>query len=141
LTGTCGIDSLEEIAYPDGVDDVDTTIKGVMSPRGTVTTGSGATAANSRKNGISVSVRAVENLKLCAYYLKHMERVRRKPAVNTVNLALVRSYPNQQRHEVSFKKTVEEPRLYMTRTGPGPLKTSRSTSLPSMEEQGLIWFM
>jgi hypothetical protein len=32
LTGTCGIDSLDEIAYLDGIDDVDTTIKGVMNP-------------------------------------------------------------------------------------------------------------
>jgi hypothetical protein len=29
--------------------------------------------------------------------------------VNTINLALVHSYRDQQRHEVSFKKTVEEP--------------------------------
>jgi hypothetical protein len=36
LTGTCGIDSLDEIAYLDGVDDVDTVIKGVMSPGGMV---------------------------------------------------------------------------------------------------------
>jgi hypothetical protein len=35
--GTCGIDSLDEIAYLAGVDDVDTTIKGVTSPGGTVT--------------------------------------------------------------------------------------------------------
>jgi hypothetical protein len=27
LTGTCGIDSLDEIAYLDGIADVDTTIK------------------------------------------------------------------------------------------------------------------
>jgi hypothetical protein len=46
LTGTCGIDSLEEIAYLDGVYDVDTTIKGVMSPGGTLKTGSWATAFN-----------------------------------------------------------------------------------------------
>jgi hypothetical protein len=38
LSGTCGIDSLEEIAYLDGVDNVDTTIKGITSPGGTVTT-------------------------------------------------------------------------------------------------------
>jgi hypothetical protein len=44
LTGTCGIDSLDEIAYLDGIDDVDTTIKGVMNPGGTVTTGSVTTA-------------------------------------------------------------------------------------------------
>jgi hypothetical protein len=54
LTGTCGIDSLEEIAYLDGEDDVDTTIKGVMSPGGTVSTGSGATEITLRNNYIQV---------------------------------------------------------------------------------------
>jgi hypothetical protein len=39
LTGTCGIDSLDEISYLDGIDDVDTTIKGVTNPGGTVKTG------------------------------------------------------------------------------------------------------
>jgi hypothetical protein len=39
LSGTCGIDSLDEIAYLDGIEDVDTTIKGVTNPVGTVTTG------------------------------------------------------------------------------------------------------
>jgi hypothetical protein len=38
LTSGCGIDSLEEIAYLDGEVDVDTTIKGVTSPGGAVTT-------------------------------------------------------------------------------------------------------
>jgi hypothetical protein len=37
LRGTCGIDSLEEIAYLNGENDVDTTIKGVTSPEGIVT--------------------------------------------------------------------------------------------------------
>jgi hypothetical protein len=43
------------------------------------------------------------------YYLKHMERVQRKPVVNTINLNLVCSYRDQQRYEASFKKTVDEP--------------------------------
>jgi hypothetical protein len=38
LTGTCGIDSLDEIAYLDGIEDVDATMKGVTNPGGTVTT-------------------------------------------------------------------------------------------------------
>jgi hypothetical protein len=54
LTGTCGIDSLDEIAYFDGIEDVDTTIKGVTNPGGTVTT----------FYGIPISIRAVANLKL-----------------------------------------------------------------------------
>jgi hypothetical protein len=107
--GTYGIDSLEEIAYLDGVDDADTTIKGITSPEGTVKTGSGATSVTSCKNGIPVSSRAVANLKLCVYYLKPMERVQQKPVANIINLALVSSYRDQQRNEVSLNKVAEEP--------------------------------
>jgi hypothetical protein len=92
----------------DGVDGVDTTIKGITSPGGTVTTGSGATTVTPHNNGTPVSIRATANLKLFVYYLKHMERVHQKPVVNTINLALVRSCRDKQIHEVSFKKT-EEP--------------------------------
>jgi hypothetical protein len=72
LTGTCGIDSLDEIAYLDGIDDVDTTIKGVTNPGGNVTTGEGTSRVTSRNNGIPVSIRTVANLKLCVYYLNHI---------------------------------------------------------------------
>jgi hypothetical protein len=34
LIDTCGIDSLDEIAYMDGIDKMDTTIKGVENPGG-----------------------------------------------------------------------------------------------------------
>jgi hypothetical protein len=111
LTSTCGIDSLDEIAYLDGIDDVDTTIKGVTNPGGTVTTGEGTSRVISRNNGIPVSIRAVANFMLCVYYLKHMERVQRKPVPNAINLMLVHSYRDQQRHEVGFKKTAEEPEI------------------------------
>jgi hypothetical protein len=72
LTGTCGVDLLDEIAYLDGIDDIDTMIKGVTNPGGTVTTEEGTSRVTSRNNGIPVSIRAVANLKLCVYYLKHM---------------------------------------------------------------------
>jgi hypothetical protein len=111
LTGTCGIDSLDEIAYLDGIEDVDTTIKCVTNPGGTVTTGEGTSRVISRNNGIPVSIRAVANLKLCVYYLKHMERVQHKPVPNAINLVWVCSYRDQQRHEVGFKKTAEEPEI------------------------------
>jgi hypothetical protein len=111
LTGTCGIDSLDEIAYLDGIEDMDTTIKGVINTGGTVTTGTGTTRVTSLNNGIPVSIRAVANLKLCVYYLNHMERVQRQPVPNAINLVLVRSYRDQQRHEVGFKKTSEEPEI------------------------------
>jgi hypothetical protein len=62
LTGTCGMDSLDEIAYLDGIDDVDTMIKGVTNPGRNVTTGTGTSRATSRNNGIPVSIRAVVNL-------------------------------------------------------------------------------
>jgi hypothetical protein len=74
-----------------------------------VTTGTGLTAVTLSYNGITVSIRAVANLKMCVYYLKHTERVQRQPVASNINLVLVRSYRNQQRHEVGFKKTAEEP--------------------------------
>jgi hypothetical protein len=64
LTGTCGIDYLDEIAYLDGIEDVDTTIKGVTNPGGTGTTGEGTSRVTSRNNGIPISIRAVANLKI-----------------------------------------------------------------------------
>jgi hypothetical protein len=67
LTGDSGIDSLDEIRYLDGIDDIDSTIKGVTNPVGTVTTGTGSSMATSRNNGIPVSIRAVSNLKLLVY--------------------------------------------------------------------------
>jgi hypothetical protein len=74
-----------------------------------LTTGTGVTEVTSRGNVIPVSIRAVANLKLCMYFLKHMERVQHQPVFNAINLVLVRSYRDQQRHEVGFKKTAEEP--------------------------------
>jgi hypothetical protein len=111
LTGASGIDSLDEIAYLDGIDDIDKTIKGVTNSGGTVTKGEGTTRVTSCNNGIPVSIRAVSNLKLCVYYLKHMERVQSRPVPSAINLVLVRSYQDQQRHEVGFKKTAEEPEI------------------------------
>jgi hypothetical protein len=105
LTGASGIDSLDEIRYLDGIDDIDSTIKGVTNPGGTVTTGTGSSMVTPRNNGIPVSIRAVANLKILVYYLNHMERVQREPLPSAINLVLVRSYWDQQRHEVGFKKT------------------------------------
>jgi hypothetical protein len=109
LTGTCGINYLDDIAYLNGVKNVETTIKRVTPPGGTVKTGTGVTSVTSRSNGTPVSIRAVANLKLCVYYLKHKERFQRKSVANSINLVFVRSYRDQQRHEVSFKNTAEEP--------------------------------
>jgi hypothetical protein len=107
LTGTCRINSLDEIAYLNIIDNVDTTIKGFTNLGGMVIIRTGVTAVTSRNNGIYVSIRTVANLNICVCYLKHMERVQRQPVANEINLVLVRSYRDQQRHEVGFKKTVE----------------------------------
>jgi hypothetical protein len=85
LTGASGIDSLDEIRYLDGIDDIDSTIKGNTNPGGTVTTGTGTSRVTSCNNGIPVSIRAVSNLKLLVYYLKHMERVQCKPVPSAIN--------------------------------------------------------
>jgi hypothetical protein len=89
---TCGINYLDEIAYLDGIYDVDTTIKGVTNLGGTVTTGRGVTVNTSRNNIIHVSIRAVANVKLFVYYFKHMESVQCHPFANEISLILFRSY-------------------------------------------------
>jgi hypothetical protein len=111
LIATCGIDSLGEISYLDGSEDVDVMIKGVTYPGGTVTAEEGTSRVTSRNNGIPISIRSVANLKLCVYYLKHMERVQSQYVPNAIKFVLVRSYRDQQRHEVGFKKTAEEPEI------------------------------
>jgi hypothetical protein len=40
-----------------------------------------------------------------------MERVQRQSIVNTINLTLVPSYWDQQRHEAIFKKKAEDPMI------------------------------
>jgi hypothetical protein len=98
LTGTCGIDSIDDIAYLDGIEDVGTTIKGVTNTGGSVTTGVGTSRVTLRFNGTPVFIMSVAKLKLCVYYLKHMERVQSKPSPNAINVVLVSSYQDQQRH-------------------------------------------
>jgi hypothetical protein len=90
--------------------------------------------------GIPVSIRAVDNLKFCAYYLKHTERVQRKPVANAIKLVLVRSYHDQQWHEASFNNTSEEP-VINNKDWTRALEQSRSTSPSSMEELGIHWIM
>jgi hypothetical protein len=85
LIGTSGVDSLGEIAYLDVNEDMDTMIKGVTNPGVSVTTGEGTSRVTSCNNDIPVSIRAVANLKLCVYYLKHMERVQSQPFPNAFN--------------------------------------------------------
>jgi hypothetical protein len=109
LTGTCGVDSLDEIAYLDAIEDVDTTIKGSTSMGRTVMIVAGTTRVTSLSNGIPISIRTVANLKRCVYYLKHMERVQRQPISNAINLVLVCIYQDQQSHEAGFNKTADEP--------------------------------
>jgi hypothetical protein len=138
LISTCGVNSLGEIAYLDLNEDVDAMIKGVTNPGGTVTTGEGTSRVTSRNNGIHVSIRAVVNLNLCVYYLKHMERVQRQPVPNAINLVLVRSYHDQQRHEVGLLlRNLKS----MTKTGQGPWRRSNSTLSPNMVSLEQHWIM
>jgi hypothetical protein len=61
--------------------------------------------------GMQVSLRAENNLKLCVYFLKHMERVQRVPTAASITLEVVRGYREQQRYEEKFKKTAVEPEI------------------------------
>jgi hypothetical protein len=71
-------------------------------------TETGSASVTSRDNIIPVSIRVVSNLNLCAYYLKHMERVQRKPVASSINLTFFHRYRDKQQHGVRLKKTAEE---------------------------------
>jgi hypothetical protein len=105
----CAYDSLEEVAYLDGEDDVKTMIKRVTCPGGTVTVGTGSTGFTPPNNVIPFFIRAEANMNLCVYYLKHMEQVQWITVVNSINLTLVHDYRNRHMYEESFKKTAGEP--------------------------------
>jgi hypothetical protein len=59
--------------------------------------------------GLQVSLRDENNLKLCVYYLKHMERVQCVPTEAYITLEVVRGYREQQRYEEKFNKNVFDP--------------------------------
>jgi hypothetical protein len=133
LIGTCGVDSLGEIAYLDANKDGDEVIKGVTSPGGTVTTGGVTSRFTSHSNWIPVSIRAVANLKLYVYYLKHMERVQRQPVPNAINLVLLRSYRYQKNSAMKKASRRQRKNLKsMTKIGQGPWRRSKSTLPPNM---------
>jgi hypothetical protein len=111
MTRACNVDYLDEVKWMDGEDDVENMIKRVNLPGGTVTVGTGNDAVTTPNVGLQVSLRAENNLKLCVYFLKHMERVHRVPTAASITLEVVRGYHEQQRYKDSFKKTTVEPEI------------------------------
>jgi hypothetical protein len=107
----CNVDSLDEVKWMDGEDDVENMIKRVNRPDGTFTVGSGIDAVKTSNVGLQVSLRDDNHLKLCIYFLKHMERVQRVPTAASITLEVVRGYREQQRYEDKFKKTAVEPEI------------------------------
>jgi hypothetical protein len=111
MTRACYVDSLDEVKWMDGEDDVENMIKRVNRPGGTFTVGSGNDSVTTPNVGLKVSIRAENNLKLCIYFLKHMERVQRVPTAASITLEVVRGYRDQQRYEEKFNKTAVEPEI------------------------------
>jgi hypothetical protein len=111
MTRACNVDSLDEVKWIDGEDDVGNMIKRVNQLGGTFTVGTGNYAVTTPNVGLQVSLRTENNLKLCVYFLKHTERVQRVPTAASITLEVVRGYREQQRYEDNFKKTAVEPEI------------------------------
>jgi hypothetical protein len=111
MTRACNVDSLDEVKWMDGEDDVGNMIKRVNRTGGTVIVGTGNEAATTLNVGLQVSLCAKNNLKLCVYFLKHTERVHRVPTAASIMLGVVRGYREQHRYEDSFNKTAVEPEI------------------------------
>jgi hypothetical protein len=67
LTRDADIESLEEISYLDGNDDVESIIKILNHPGGSTTVGSGSNAVTAPHDGYTLSSRDEANLKLCVF--------------------------------------------------------------------------
>jgi hypothetical protein len=89
MTRACNVDSLDEVKWMDGEDDVEHMIKRVNRPGGTFTVGYGYEAVTTPHIGLQLSLLAENNLKLCVYFLKHTERVQRVPNAASITLEVV----------------------------------------------------
>jgi hypothetical protein len=65
MTRACNVDSLDEVKWMDGEDDVENMIKLVNRPGGTFTVGYDNDDMTTPNVGLQVSLRAENNLKLC----------------------------------------------------------------------------
>jgi hypothetical protein len=114
LTRDADIGTLEEIAYLDGKDDVDSIIKRLSRPGGSTTVGTGSNEVTMHHAGYAVSVtakakaKAKANLKLCVVYLKHQARVNRVPTVKTIALEMVHGFKDQHRWEMDYNTNAFE---------------------------------
>jgi hypothetical protein len=100
LPRDAAIITLEEIAYLDRKDDVDSIIKILNRPCGSTIFGTGSNAVTTPHAGYAVSVSAEANLKLCVFYLKHQTIVNRVPTAETITLEMVRDFKDHQRWEM-----------------------------------------
>jgi hypothetical protein len=95
----CNVDSLDEVKWMDGEDDVENMIKRANGPGGTNTVGTGNEAVTTPNVGFKVYLRAENNLKLCVYSLKHMNRVQHVPMAASTTLEVVRGYREKHQYE------------------------------------------
>jgi hypothetical protein len=132
------VDSLDEVKWMDGEDDVENMIKRVNRPGGTFTVGSGNHAVTTPTVGLQVSLRAENNLKLCVYFLKHIERVQWVPTAASITLEVVSGYREQHRYEEKFKKTAVEPEIN-DKDWPRTMESIREYLAAQYGAKGSIW--
>jgi hypothetical protein len=97
LTRDAGIESLEEIVYLDGKNDLETIIKRLDRPCGSANVGTGSSTVTTPHDGYGISFRAESNLKLCVFYLKHQAGVTLVPTAGGITLEMVCGFKYQQR--------------------------------------------
>lgn len=101
ITDDQGMDSLDELRILED-SDVENLCKVVRRPGGTVP-GADADAPAVPNPGISVSLRAENNLKLAAFWLRHRWRISRATAPQDVTIANIRSVLQLRNTEDSYK--------------------------------------
>lgn len=103
-----GIDSLDEIRYLKD-SEVENLCKVIRRPGGTINNPAGE--GNIPNPGESVSLRAENNLKLMAYYLRHRARVSRQTQPADITLENIRSVKELRESEENYEQPEDLPKV------------------------------
>ena len=107
LSGAQGMDDIDELSLLTDVE-VDALCKLVRSPGGTVPNPAGRAGATMAAPGCVISMRAITNLKLACYFVRHQTRTSRACTPADVTLARVRELRPLKASEADYSTPTEK---------------------------------
>ena len=112
IMGDQQIDTIEELRLLTD-SEAENLCKVIRRPGGTIPNPNGAAGATMSNPGISVSLRAENNLKLACYWLRHNVRISRNCDFPDITVVTVRSIKEMRTNEEAYKapSATEAPKI------------------------------